>query len=348
MDRLPTKIIIGAVRLGTALAISAAAAVVGAPTAAAQPMLPPPDPRGTASFILENDSLKLSGEGTDRWYTSGFRLGWTSGEGGLPGPLSWADEGLSGLLGPANTRWSFSLGQNFFTPVNKRLRDPDPRDRPYAGILYGTIGLDRRSWDTVDRFEVQFGVIGPASFARDVQSFVHHAADDRMPQGWGKQLRNEPVANLNAERIWRVRVAATDFGEVDALPAVGAQLGTVRVAASAGARVRFGQGLERDFGTPRIRHTIADTPPPVGDGFGWYVFGGIGGYVVGRDIFLDGNTWRDSRSVDHRPFVADFEIGAAVFWQNIRLSYTQVWRTKEFDDQSRRFTFGSVSLAFSF
>ena len=33
------------------------------------------------------------------------------------------------------------------------LPPPDPRDRPYAGILYGTIGLDRRTWDTLDRFE---------------------------------------------------------------------------------------------------------------------------------------------------------------------------------------------------
>ena len=86
----------------------------------------------------------------------------------------------------------------------------------------------------------------------------------------------------------------------------------------------------------------------MGEGFGWYVFGGVGGHVVGRDIFLDGNTWRDSRSVDKRTFVADFEVGAAVFWQNVRLSYTQIWRTKEFDGQRENFTFGSVSLAFSF
>ena len=129
---------------------------------------------------------------------------------------------------------------------------------------------------------------------------------------------------------------------------VDVELGTVRVAASAGARVRFGQGLDRDFGAPRIRPAIADAPAPVGEGFGWYVFGGVGGSVVGRDIFLDGNTWRDSRSVSRRTFVADFEVGAAVFWQNIRLSYTQVWRTKEFKGQDEAFNFGSVSLAFSF
>ncbi len=333
-------------RLGFVLA--AAALLAGTGSAGAQP-LPPPDPRGTASFVLENDSLKLFGRETDRWYTSGVRFGWSSAEtGSLPGPLAWADDRLADLLGPANSRWRLELGQNFFTPVNKRLENPDPRDRPYAGILYGTIGLDRRTWDTLDRFELQLGIVGPGSLARDTQSFVHRILDEAVPEGWGRQIRNEPVFNVNAERIWRVPVAATAFGDLDALPAAGAQLGTVRVAASAGARVRFGQGLERDFGTPRIRPTIADAPAPVGAGFGWYFFGGIGGYAVGHDISLDGNVFRSSRSVDRKPFVADFELGAAVFWQNIRLSYTQVWRTEEFKRQNETFTFGSVSLAFSF
>ena len=338
---------IGTTRAGAVL-VAGALLFGGGPAAEAQP-LPPPAPRRTASFVIENDSLKLRGRGTDRWYTSGVRLGWTSAEGGLPEPLAWVDEGLAGLLGPANARWRLELGQNFFTPVDKRRRDPDPRDRPYAGILYGTVGLDRRTWNTLDRFELQFGVVGPASLARDTQSFVHHVIDERVPSGWGRQIRNEPVFNLNAERIWRVPVVAeTGFGSVDLLPAAGAQLGTVRVAASAGARLRFGQGLERDFGTPRIRPTIADAPAPVGEGFGWYLFGGVGGYAVGHDITLDGNVFRGSRSVDRKPFVADFELGAAVFWQNIRLSYTQVWRTEEFKRQNEFFTFGSVSLAFSF
>ncbi|MBD0276217.1 MAG: lipid A deacylase LpxR family protein, partial [Acetobacteraceae bacterium] len=275
------------IRIGTtrasALFLAAGVSLLSRGPAGAQ-SLPPPDPRSTASFVLENDSLKLIGRETDRLYTSGFRLGWSSAEGRVPEPLAWADERLAGLLGPANARWRFDFGQNFFTPVDKRRENPDPRDRPYAGILYGTIGLDRRTWDTLDRFELQLGVVGPASGARDTQSFVHRILDEPVPQGWGRQLRNEPVFNLNAERIWRVPVARAGFAEVDALPAVTAQLGTVRVAASAGGRVRFGQGLDRDFGTPRIRPTISDGPAPVGDGFGWYVFGGVGGYAVGHDI----------------------------------------------------------------
>lgn len=334
-------------RVGAALVVGALLPLADAVSAQAQ-SLPPPDPRETASFVLENDSLKLFGKETDRWYTSGVRLGWSSAENRLPAPLAFVDDGLASLLGPANTRWRLDFGQNFFTPVSKKQENPDPRDRPYAGILYGTIGLDRRTWGTLDRFELQLGIVGPGSLARDTQSFVHRVIGDPVPEGWSRQIHNEPVFNINAERIWRVPVAATAFGDVDLLPAAGAQLGTVRIAASGGARARFGRGLDRDFGTPRIRHTIADAPAPVGEGFGWYVFGGIGGYAVGRDITLDGNTWRDSRSVDRKPFVADFEVGAAAFWQNIRLAYTHVWRTKEFDDQSRIFSFGAVSLAFSF
>ena len=334
-------------RAGVPLAVAlllCGAAASAQPTAA----LPPPDPRQTVSGVVENDSLKLLGPQTDRWYTNGVRFGWTSGEGRPPGPLAWADDRLAGLLGPANTRWRLAFGQNMFTPVNKRLENPDPNDRPYAGVLYGTVGLDRRTWSTVDRFELQLGVVGPAALARQTQDAFHELIGSPTPRGWDEQLRNEPIVNVNAERIWRVPVAGTGFGDVDVLPAASALLGTYRIAASAGARVRFGRGLERDFGTPRIRPAIADAPAPVGTGFGWYFFAGLGGYAVGRDITLNGNVFRDSRSVDHKPFVGDLELGAAVFWNNVRLSYTQVWRTKEFDGQSEPFTFGSVSLAFSF
>ena len=69
---------------------------------------------------------------------------------------------------------------------------------------------------------------------------------------------------------------------------------------------------------------------------------------MARDIFLDGNTYRDSRSVDHRTFVGDLELGGAVFWQNVRLSYTQDFRSKEFVAQEKSFTFGVLSLSFAF
>ena len=339
MTRLPT--------------VAAGAFLLLASAARAQPALPSPlppaDPRAVLHALTENDSYSTFNPRTDRWYTNGIRLGWQSAENTLPHFMLGLDQALGEIFGPANSRWGLAIGQEMFTPVNTRLRDPDPRDRPYAGYLHANLTLHRRTWTTLDRFEVQAGVVGPLSFGRQAQDFVHDALGDRRPRGWRRQLQDEPVFNVNAERIWRLPLAQLpDSLGLDVLPTVGVQLGTVRVAASGGARLRVGQGLDRDFGVPRIRPGLADASAPVGEGFGWYLFGGVGGNAVARDIFLDGNTYRNSRSVEPRLFTAEAEAGAAVFWNNVRISYTQVWRNKEFVAQTKPFTFGSFSLSVAF
>jgi len=42
--------------------------------------------------------------------------------------------------------------------------------------------------------------------------------------------------------------------------------------------------------------------------FGWYVFLGTQGRAVGHNIFLDGNSVRESASVEKKPLVADFMV----------------------------------------
>lgn len=81
-------------------------------------------------------------------------------------------------------------------------------------------------------------------------------------------------------------------------------------------------------------------------GFGWYLFAGIEGRAVARNIFLDGNTFRDSRNVDKEPLVGDLQFGIAITWRNLRLGYTHVLRKREFKGQGgRRDDFGAISLS---
>lgn len=75
-------------------------------------------------------------------------------------------------------------------------------------------------------------------------------------------------------------------------------------------------------------------------------FGTADGRAVARDIFLDGNTFRDSPSVTKKPFVADLGAGVGLIAGPWQLTYTQVWRTREFKTQRGRFNnFGSVTLS---
>ena len=331
-----------------AVLVSAAFLLSGAPAARAQE-LPPADPRIVLNLITENDSYGL--DGTDRWYTNGLRLGWQSGEDALPGPVAWLDQRLADLFGPARTRWGLAVSQSIFTPVNKQLSTPDPRDRPYAGLLYAEIGLNRRTADRLDRFALQVGLVGPSALGRQAQDFVHSILGASQPRGWGAQLPDEPQVNLLWDRTWRMPLPVPGMTEApgfDLLPNLALALGTGQIHAGAGARLRFGQGLSEDFGPPRIRPALAPAPAPAGEEFGWYVFAGANGRVVGRDVTLNGTLWRSSPSVDPRHLVGELELGAAAFWRGIRLSFTHVWRSKEFVAQTAPFRFGSISVSVAF
>ncbi|MEA2933517.1 MAG: lipid 3-O-deacylase [Variibacter sp.] len=314
------------------------------PVAPAPPQLPPADPRAHFQVLWDNDAFSVRKDWvSDRWYSNGARLGWMSPE--SPQGFAW----LNDWFGPANTRWGFSLSQHIYTPTDKTLINPDPRDRPYAGYLYGTFSLERRGWNTLDRVELQVGVVGPAAFAEPLQNSIHDILKDQHGRGWAFQLKNEPTVNVNAERIWRVPLVTGPYAfGLDLLPSASVMVGNARTAAAVGTRVRIGQGLDRDFGPARIRPALGDGAPPVGDGFGWYVFAGAGGAAVARDIFVDGNTFVDSRRVTREPLVGDLEAGFALLFGGYRLSYTQVYRTREFVGQDRPFTYGSIGMNFAF
>ena len=328
--------------------LSACAALFSSAALAQPAALPAPDSRAVLHAITENDAYGAAR--SDRWYTNGVRFGYGSPEGALPSPLAALDGAIGRLLGPAQSRWGVALGQNIYTPRSTLPYVPDPRDRPYAGYAYLEGSLDRRTANTLDRFTLAAGVVGPGSLARKTQDIVHDLIGSKIPHGWRYQIRDEATLNLGWQRTWRYRLASLPGGfAVDTLPAAEVALGSVAIYAQASTRLRIGQGLEQDFGAPRIRPGGADTPAPVGDSFGWYVFGGAAGRAVGRDLFLDGSTWRsNSPSVTRRNLVGDVEAGLAVFWNGVRLSYTHDWRSLEFTGQKKWFTYGIFNLTMAF
>jgi lipid A 3-O-deacylase len=119
--------------------------------------------------------------------------------------------------------------------------------------------------------------------------------------------------------------------------------------ADAGVTIRYGKSLPLDYGPPRIQPSVpgAGFFAPTSK-FEWYLFAGFEARAVARNIFLDGNTFRDSRSVDKVPLVGDLQWGIALTWRGARLSYTHVVRTPEFEIQDGNDQFGAASLSASF
>ncbi len=204
--------------------------------------------------------------------------------------------------------------------------------------------------DVVDTFEATVGIVGPSAFGKEVQRGWHRLIDGEDPKGWDNQLKDEPGIVLTYQRQWRydLRDSMGRFG-LDILPTAGASLGNIRTQANLGATLRAGYNLGNDYGPPRIRPALAGSGIlDAGDGVSFYLFGGVEGRAVLRNIFLDGNSFRESLNVQRKPLVADFQVGAAFRTGNLQLAYTFVIRTEEFDGQQEAQKFGAVSLSVRF
>lgn len=360
------------------VAVAVIAAVVGmwpafadepVRTVQAQTPAPAPDtapgrevrePKAVFSLQIENDFLSRWAK-SDRDYTNGFRLGWLSAPTPIPEWLANATS-IPSLLDKrkADTvvrRWGISVGQNLYTPENTSVRQLIPNDRPYAGWLYVgfTVQYTYAVGDQpirLDTLELNLGVVGPAAGGRFVQNNFHTLIGADKARGWHNQLRNEPTVNLTFERRWRVGKLDLSLPlglEADVIPRVGAAIGNVATYASVGGILRIGNDLRNDFGPPRARPAMSGSETfTASDGFGWYFFIGVDGQAHARNIFLDGNTFKNSHSVDRNPFVLDVQAGIALLFRNARVSLTHVLRSPEFSDRHRWQQFGSLSVAFRY
>ncbi len=330
---------------------------------------------------VENDMFG----GSDRHYTHGQRLAFVSDtegpcvrentakiEGLFLSAGTWIEQKVEPFIknvNPAfegfNTKISISAGLNIFTPEDIAAQNLIEDDRPYAGWLYLGFGFISDSkiknvkWNflrslfpqkaTLDNFEVNIGIVGPWSFADETQTEWHGLFGLQKPNGWNRQLKNEPGQVLSYERKWRLIPKSNSILEYDVTPNLGASLGNVYTNLVTGATLRIGKNLLTDYGPPRIRPGLQGSDFfQAPKGFSWYLFAGAEGRVVGRNIFLDGNTFADSHDVEKENLVGDLQTGIVFSYNNLRFGYTNIFRTKEFEKQREEDDFGSFNLSYRF
>lgn len=306
-----------------------------------------PDQPGIVTLQVEND---LFGSGADRHYTQGMRASWLPPDEMIP---DWVRDGamlVPGIDAADRFTFVFSIGQNMYTPAEIEAETPDPTDRPYAGWLYVSVGAvaEDAERNLLHNVALDLGVVGPWSLADQTQTWWHDLIDTRTPRGWDHQLRNEPGIVLTYEARLRESIATTAFGlEIDATPKAGVALGNVFTHAALGAALRIGHNLSLDYGPPIIRPSLPGAGLVKRRGeFGWYLFAGVEGRAVARNIFLDGNTFGEGPSVGRKPFIGDLQAGLVLTLGSVNLAFTQILRSEEFDGQQGFDHYGAASLTF--
>ena len=318
----------------------------------------------TLTLYLENDVFAFDNH--DRYYTHGTKISWISRDLSdyrdivtIPSWMHRIIERTPFVNNPGEQRSvSVSLGQNIYTPGNKERSDLILNDRPYAGITYLGLGLHSKSPRRMDTLEFGVGIVGRHSYAEDCQIWIHDRIESLDPKGWAHQLHDEPVVNIYVERKWKtLKTGSSDGLGFDCIPHAGIAAGNAYTGMNLGGQVRFGWNIPNDFGTYLIRPG-ADSNAPVDDEdprffrpfqrFGIHLFFAVDGNVAARNILLDGNTFRDSHSVDKKPFVANLIGGIGVIIHRFKITYSYVYRTKEFETQRDEQQFAGISLSFTF
>lgn len=298
-----------------------------------------------ASREIDSFTLRMENDapaGTDSRYTAGTEFAFAYA------PWSKAND---------NARYhnTLSLGQLIFTPENLDEIDIVPHDRPYAGWSYLRYGQHRSDNDSIQSWQLTLGLVGPSSFAEDIQRAVHELIDDRMPLGWHNQLSDEFGYALERSRSKvRFRWQLGDERSLQLSESSRISIGNVDSSLSQGFQIRVGKRLQGSHAPDRLgapaayvdsAKAYAQTPTQFRPQRFYWVLGGKMSYVA-QNLFLDGNANGQSHSVTRNPWVQEVESGFAYSKPGFKVSFLLVYRSEEFREQTGGQSFGSLSLTF--
>ena len=286
------------------------------------------------SITEEND--KFAPQNKDRYYTQGLKIAVNRGD-----------------------HTFFSLTQEINTPADTTNPNPSLDDMPYSGALYlgwgyGAI-LDRGGRrDCLFSVEAKLGVIGPSAGGATIQNKFHDLIGTPQSSGWGTQLPDELLINVDGEFRRRFDLDSSGRGYRDLIARGVVELGTVRTAVVLGAQLRWGINLDKSWGHSFIRHSNGYDPidalkaPASRPNFSYWAFVDSQVEVVVRNYATDGGNFRESRGVNRSPVVLQCAVGTTFQVYSCSATYFIAARTKEFETQDGVHFFGGLKGQFLF
>ena len=282
------------------------------------------------SVTEEND--KFTPGNKDRYYTQGFKVAINRGDDVF-----------------------FSLAQEINTPndtLNPPSVSPPYTDLPYSGALYLGAGFGRvfergGRRDVFFALEAKLGVIGPSAGGETVQNKFHQLIGTPQAEGWGTQLPDEILLNVDVELRRRFDLDGPTDDRWDFIARSGLMLGTMRSQFLLGGQLRWGEGLRRSWGQTYLRHSTSYDPAetlrsPERARPAYWCFADTQVEVVARNYATDGTNFQASRSVARESIVLQTAIGLSVQYDIWAVSYFIAARTREFATQDGMHVIGGL------
>jgi hypothetical protein len=203
-------------------------------------------------------------------------------------------------------------------------------DKPFAGYLFLETGISRfyRN-ESMLRTNLQVGVLGPSSHAREVQYFYHNFFNLYGIDGWQYQVHDALGLNLELNYLKSLRyffnrqLDLSFFSELRA--------GTMNDDVSAGLMTRASiYKLHPIFNSNCTGSTISRNKDASGKKELFLYFKPQLSYVF-YDATIQGGMFTDDSPVtfDVRPILLQLELGISGSYKNLNAGYSVIFHTKD-------------------
>ena len=239
--------------------------------------------------------------------------------------------------GPSYSYFTFALTNQIFTPTDTNSKTLIENDRPYAGWSYAEFGMHKSSKKHLRSLLIKIGIIGSSSYSKEIQNNFHALIGNDYTKGWGNQLNNEIGVNLKYTHKWMLLSKSNTLFESSLVPFVEGELGNIAINAKGGVNTRIGYNIPKDFSVSSIDYG-ADPGIPAYDEYqnmkklpwSFSLNFSAAASVVERDIFLDGNSFGKSHSVEKEPFIYYYGFGFTVRYKDFSFDFIEIRNSKRF------------------
>jgi lipid A 3-O-deacylase len=286
-------------------------------------------------IVSDNDAYLMLA--LDQYYTNGLMLYFRY----VPKEFN---ENLS------NKIIEFRIGQKIYNPFQGYVPWVERIDKPFAGYLFAETGISRfyRN-ESVFKTDLQVGILGPSSYAEEVQLFYHRCFNLYSIDGWQYQVHDAFGINLDLTYLKSLKYffkRQLDFSFYSELRA-----GTINDDVSAGILTRVSiYKLHPIYNSNCTGSTIGRNNDISSEKELFLYFSPKLSYIL-YDATIQGGMFSDSSPVtfDVRPLIVNLELGISGSYKNLNAGYSVIFHTKDAKNNLvKNHIFASVYLAYRF
>jgi lipid A 3-O-deacylase len=265
------------------------------------------------NYHFENDFIFQ----TDKYYTHGNKLEWIFQN------------------NASKTIYNFNFKQSMYTPAHHSISYVEYKDMPYTGVAEFELGVHKQSQKEQLSVDASLGYTGAYTYAQESMELIHSLLPTN-PQfnGWSTQRGAELLYRVAS--TYKRKVVLKD--SLDIIFDASANIGNLRSYATGGFQIRFGEGIENDFGlhsaySNSLNYKNLDSKEQKNI---YFLFGANSRYIY-NDLTLEGN------GVKMLHFQGALNVGFSSQYKSLNFSFLTTLESRRFHSQDRAY-FGYADI----